>query len=76
MSLAEAMNSHYLCAATAVKMCGSCCVLFQAAGGLSSDNSILETAKAECKQEASVPDEILKKLKPVGTVRWDRIHME
>jgi len=42
----------------------------QCAGGLASGLGVLECARKECKEEASVDDETLKKLKPVGAVRF------
>lgn len=42
----------------------------QAAGGLNADMSILDNAKNECREEASVPEKFLNKLKPVGSVRF------
>ena len=47
---------------------------FQAAGGLASGQTALEGAWKESKEEASVPDKLLKKLKPVGSLRW--VHMK
>ncbi len=44
-------------------------VIFQSAGGLSSGLGIMECARKECQEEASVPDHILDNLKPVGCVR-------
>ena len=41
----------------------------KAAGGLSSGEVTMECAKRECQEEASVPDELLKNIKPVGCVR-------
>ena len=43
--------------------------LLQAAGGIPSGMSVLESCKNECREEASVPEKYLEKLKPVGTVR-------
>ena len=39
------------------------------AGGLKSGESVLECAKRECQEEASIPDDILENIKPVGCVR-------
>lgn len=44
-----------------------CCV--QSAGGLTAGLSVMECALKECSEEAAVPDEHLKHLKPVGLVR-------
>ena len=43
--------------------------LFQVAGGLASGQSVMDCAYKESAEEASVPEHILKKLKPCGTVR-------
>ena len=44
-------------------------VLRQAAGGLSAGESIMEAARRECQEEASVPDHILDGLKHSGCIR-------
>ncbi|XP_013384003.1 uncharacterized protein YJR142W isoform X1 [Lingula anatina] len=41
-----------------------------AAGGLSSKHNIMECARSECQEEASVPNNLLDNLKPVGTVSY------
>ena len=41
----------------------------QVAGGLASNQTIMECARKECREEASVPDDLIAKLKPCGTVR-------
>ena len=48
----------------------SVCSLCQAAGGLASGLTVMQCAWKECQEEASVPDELLKKLKPVGCIRY------
>ena len=40
------------------------------AGGLTSGQSPYEAAKLECKQEASLTDQILYNLKSAGTIRF------
>ncbi|KAK2175407.1 hypothetical protein NP493_734g01026 [Ridgeia piscesae] len=40
------------------------------AGGLASGLSVMQCAYKECQEEASVPDELLKKLKPVGCMSY------
>ena len=44
-------------------------LFIKAAGGLSSGEVIVECAKRECQEEASVPDELLKNIKSAGCVR-------
>jgi len=36
---------------------------------MASGQTIMECARQECKEEASVPDDLIAKLKPCGTVR-------
>ena len=42
---------------------------FKVAGGLASGQSVMDCAYKESEEEASVPEHILKNLKPCGTVR-------
>ncbi|KAI0219601.1 Nudix hydrolase 20, chloroplastic [Lamellibrachia satsuma] len=48
----------------------SVCSLCQAAGGLASGLTVMQCAWKECQEEASVPDELLKKLKPGGCISY------
>ena len=41
----------------------------QVAGGLASGQSIMDCARKECQEEASVPENLIQQLKPVGCVR-------
>ncbi|XP_064633209.1 uncharacterized protein LOC135491343 isoform X2 [Lineus longissimus] len=41
-----------------------------AAGGITSGDTVMVTARKECREEASVPDEILDRLKPAGVISY------